>query len=232
MLVGYDNQDIIEIPPNVKRIFINYNAELILGNYQDRSADRLIVYKKNLQTNTIDLIRMYQKTLETEEPNTYYLYTRLVSYEIRGELDAGDKSIVKFVDGEIPFYYWKDSLYNRKHEKICDITKDFIAHLMSGEIYKISEERCLFWKSGILLSLYFDGQMITFQGSSLEIPQSDMLVSNILINTFEVNDKIINELKALLTFEEAVKYLGSQLTFDVIVKERQNNGEKIRVMRS
>jgi len=229
MLVGYNNQDIIEIPLNVKRIFINYNVELIIGSYQDRSVDRLIVYGKKPQTNIISRIRMYQKTLETEEPNTYYLYTELVSYEVKGELDADDRSIVKFVDGEIPFYYWKDSLYNRKHEKICDITKDFITHLMSGEIYKISEERCLFWKSGILLSLYFDDQMITFQGSSLEIPQSDMLVSNILINTFEVNDKIINQLKTLSTFEEAVKYLGSQL---IGMKEKQNNGEKIRVMRS
>jgi len=233
MLVGYNNQDIIEIPPGVTEILISSEYLLVIGTQQDSSTNRLVAYRKRLRDNLIVNIHIFEKTLKMKtEPILYYLYTNRYSYNISSEIGGSRESIIKFIDGEIPFYVWTESIYNRKHEIVCPITDELINYLMKSEIYKINQESCLFWQPGTLLTLYFDEQMITFQAATLKTPQPGMLVANAMTNTFKVDDKIINELKALSTFEEAIKYLGSQLTFDVIVKERQNNGEKIRVMRS
>jgi hypothetical protein len=214
MLVGYNDDRILEIPPKVTRVRLYEDWELVIGNHQDRSANRLVAYKIDPEENNIEIVLILEKTLKMDEkPNPYYLYTIIRTYGIFNELTSSNKSIIKFVNGEIPFYVDREIVYNRKHENVCPITEELVSLLLNSKRYRISEERCLFWIPGTILSLYIDDSMITFRASSLDLPYS-IVTDNVMLNHIEVDDEVINYLNHIPTIEEARRYLSEELMLE------------------
>jgi len=132
-------------------------------------------------------------------------------------------SIVRFIKGEIPFYiniYTDYSVYNRKHERGCSLSPFVSGILVSGiisdytKIINVSSNKCLFWQRGNMLGLYINNNVIMFYRGFGVIPsESLILVDDIILKNFELTEDIINHLKSIDTFQEAVKYLKQQLIF-------------------
>jgi len=221
MLLGsYSNsENIFEIPPDVISIRFKYNLELVVGSYQDRLSDILVAYLKDPRDNSVYETWILGRTIKVQsgKTNPYYLYTKIGDYTVGNRLDGNNLVRVKFVDGEIPFYSEANAIiFNRKHQKVFSVTEDLVIYLMEG-IHRVSEERCLFFNRGKVLSLYIDDRLITFQSSTLPILQQDsVLVDSIVLNSFEVNNKIIEQLKNVSTVEEATEYLRRQLSFHIL----------------
>jgi len=221
MLLGsYSNsENIFEIPPDVISIRFKHSVELVVGSYQDRSSDILVAYLRD-PTDSVYETWILERTLKVQsgKPNPYYLYTKIRDYSVSSTLYGNNLARVKFVDGEIPFYSEANAIiFNRKHQKVYSATEDLVIYLMESSIYKVNEERCLFFDLGKVLSLYINDHLITFQSSSLPLFQQDsMLVDSIALDNFEVNDKVIEQLKNVLTVEEATEYLRRQLSFHIL----------------
>jgi len=222
MLLGsYSNsENIFEIPPDVISIRFKYNLELVVGSYQDRLSDILVAYLKDPRDNSVYETWILGRTIKVQsgKTNPYYLYTKIGDYTVGNRLDGNNLVRVKFVDGEIPFYSEANAIiFNRKHQRVLSATEDLVIYLTEGNIHKVSEERCLFFNPSKVLSLYIDDHLITFQSSSLLILQQDsVLVDSIVLNSFEVNNKIIEQLRNVLTVEEATEYLRRQLSFHIL----------------
>jgi hypothetical protein len=214
-----NSENIIEIPPDVISIRFKHNLELVVGSYQDRSSDTLVTYLRDPRDNSIYETRIYERTVKvrSRKLNPYYFYTEIRSYDVYKVLDGNNLARVKFVDGEIPFYSEANAIiFNRKHQRVLSATEDLVIYLTEGNIHKVSEERCLFFNPGKVLSLYIDDHLITFQSSSLPVLQQDsMLVDTIVLDNFEVNE-VIEQLKNAPTVEEAAKYLRRQLSFHTL----------------
>jgi hypothetical protein len=215
-----NSENIIEIPPDVISIRFKHNLQLVVGSYQDRSSNTLVTYLKDPRDNSIYETRIYERTVKvrSRKLNPYYFYTEIRAYDVYKALDGNNLARVKFVDGEIPFYAELNAIiFNRKHQKVFSATEDLIIYLMQGGIRKLSKERCLFFNPGKVLSLYINDHLITFQSSSLPVLQQDsVLVDSIVLDNFEVTNKVIEQLKNVPTVEEATKYLRRQLSFHTL----------------
>jgi len=126
--------------------------------------------------------------------------------------------VYKFVRGEIPFYIdLDDFLYNRKHERIYSSSVWATSLAVNcDKIFNISLDRCLFWYYSYALELYFDDNIVIFHNGNNKMPESKILVESMPLDDFKVTEDIINQLKIISSFEEAVKYLRKQLLFYMI----------------
>ena len=202
----------LNAPPEMVSLKFGDNSELVVGSYQDRS-NKLVAYLKNLEDDTIEKILFFNKMSETKQDYMYILHDWFL-VEWGSIFDIVSNSVYKFVRGEIPFYIdLDDFLYNRKHKKIYS-SSVWAASLAVNcdEIFNISLDRCLFWQYNYILELYFDGKIIVFYNGHIN-REFEFLVEDTLLNDFKVTKDIIDHLKEISTFEEAVEYLRKQLIF-------------------
>jgi hypothetical protein len=207
----------IQINPEINGLYLPEFSILMFGQYQDRSSDKLIGYVENLQDHSIEEILVFEKISKSNEDYTYLLIERKDFSLTTGPI------IVKFIKGKIPFYIDKDYfICNRKHEKTCFLSPYFyVSGLLTGtitsdytKIINISSDKCLFWQPKHVLGLYFN-DIILFYRRSLTKQQSEslILVDDVVMKNFELTDDIVNHLKSIDTFQEAVNYLKQQLIF-------------------
>jgi hypothetical protein len=202
----------LNAPPEIVSLKFGDNSELVIGSYQDR-LNKLVAYLKNLEDNTIEKILFFNKMSESKQDYMYILQDWFL-VEWGSIFDTVSNSVYKFVRGEIPFYVdLDDFLYNRKHEKIYS-SSVWAASLAVNcdEIFNISLDKCLFWQYNYALELYFDSKIIVFYNGHIN-REFEFLVEDTLLNDFKVTEDIIDHLKEISTFEEAVEYLRKQLIF-------------------
>jgi len=202
----------LNAPPEMVSLKFGDNSELVVGSYQDRS-NKLVAYLKNLEDDTIEKILFFNKMSETKQDYMYILHDWFL-VEWGSIFDIVSNSVYKFVRGEIPFYIdLDDFLYNRKHEKIysSSILPASIA-VNCNKIFNILTDRYLFWQYNYALELYFDDKIIVFYNGYIN-GKHEFLVEDTLLDDFKVTEDIIDHLKEISTFEEAVEYLRKQLIF-------------------
>ena len=206
----------LNAPPEMVSLKFDDNSELVVGSYQDRS-NKLVAYLKNLENNIIEKILFFNKMSENKQDYMYILHD-WHRVEWGSIFNVISKSVYKFVRGEMPFYIdLDDFLYNRKHKKIYSSSM-WAASLTVNcdEIFNISVDRCLFWYYNYALELYFDDNIVIFHNGNNKMPESKILVESMPLDGFKVTEDIINQLKIISSFEEAVEYLRKQLLFYMI----------------
>jgi len=205
----------IQINPETNGLLLPEPSILMFGQYQDRSAYKLIGYVENLQDHNIEETLVFEKISKDKTDYTYVLTER--NYYSFTAL-----SIIRFIKGQIPFYINKDYFVcNRKHEKGCSISP-YVSGLLinsiisaSTTIVNISSNKCLFWQSVGMLGLYFNNNIVIFYKRSYANQQSEslILVDDMVMKNFELTGNIINHLKSIDTVQDVVKYLKQQLIF-------------------
>jgi hypothetical protein len=205
----------VQINPETNGLHLPESSILMFGQYQDRSVDKLIGYLENLQDHNIEEILVFEKISKSDEDYTYALTER--NYYSFTAL-----SIIRFIKGQIPFYINKDYFVcNRKHEKGCSISP-YVSGLLINSIISadttivnISSNKCLFWQSVGMLGLYFNNNIVIFYKRSYANQQSESLivVDDMVMKNFELTENIINHLKSIDIFQDAVRYLKQQLIF-------------------
>jgi len=216
VVMDHDTIKTVELLPEVERVSVFHDKELVFGSYQDRSK-KLVGYLEDLRAHFIEDILTFEKVSMTDKDYTYVLKKRNYYF------DSFGMPIVRFIKGEIPFYINIDtdySLYNRKHEKGCSLSPYVSGILVSGiisdytKIVNVSSNKCLFWQRGNVLGLYFNNDIIMFYRRFGAIPSEFLiLVDDILLKNFELTNDIINHLESTDTFQDIVKYLKQQLIF-------------------
>jgi hypothetical protein len=214
--VDLDTIDTIEVLPEVERVPVFYNKELVFGSYQDRSKT-LVGYLEDLRIHFIEDILTFEKVSITDKDYTYVLKRRNYYF------NSFCMNIVRFIKGEIPFYMNLDtgySIYNRKHEKSCSLLPYVSGILISSvistdtKIVNVSSNKYLFWQPKYVLGLYFNNDIIMFCRRFGTIPsESLILVDDIILENFQLTNDIINHLESIDTFQDVVKYLKQQLIF-------------------
>jgi len=210
--------DTVEVPPEVERVPVFYDKELVFGSYQDRSKT-LVGYLEDVRVQFIEDILTFEKVSITDKDYTYVLKRRNYYF------NSFCIPIVRFIKGEIPFYIYINidtdySIYNRKHEKGYSLSPYVSGILASSiisdytKIVNVSSNKCLFWERSNVLGLYFNNDIIMFYRRFGAIPsESLILVDDIILKNFELTNDIINHLESIDTFQDVVKYLKQQLIF-------------------
>jgi hypothetical protein len=215
MSVDLDTINTIEILPEVDRVPVFYDKELVFGSYQDRSKT-LVGYLVDLRAYFIEDILTFEKVSIIDKDYTYVLKRR------NHYFNSFCMNIVRFIKGEVPFYMnlvTGYSIYNRKHEKGCSLSPYVSGILISSiistdtKIINVSSDKCLFWQPKYVLGLYFNNDIIMFCRFRGMPSESLILVDDIILENFQLTNDIINYLESTDTFQDVVKYLRQQLIF-------------------
>jgi len=195
------------------------NIEIIVGKNQDKSSNKLFGYTNwSPRSYVLPLTyifvfqRIEDKKFQITHCDTYFI----LSWGWLYELPSSSYSIIRFIREEgFPFYIEKDNVYSKKHEVICESSPSLIDMLAKDRMFCISPNRYLFYHHlGNVLALYWEDRIKVIQSSNY-IPFSNdaIFMDHILFKEFEVTETILNQLKTILSLEDAVNYLKRELAY-------------------
>jgi len=195
------------------------NIEIVLGKNQDKSSNKLFGYTNwSPRSYVLPLTyifvfqRIDDKKFQITHCDTYFI----LSWGWLNELPSSSYSIIRFIREEgFPFYIENDNVYSKKHEVICESSPSLTEMLAKDRMFRISPNLYLFYEHlGNVLALYWDDQIKVIQ-SSKYIPFSNdaIFMDHILFKEFELTETILNQLKTILSLEDAVNYLKRELAY-------------------
>jgi len=195
------------------------NIEIVLGKNQDKSSNKLFGYTNwSPRSYVLPLTyifvfqRIEDKKFQITHCDTYFI----LSWGWLNELPYPSHSILRFIREEgFPFYIEKDTLYNKKHEVIYEVSFSLGEMLVRNMMFLISPNRYIFYEYlGNVLVLYWDDKIKIIQSSKC-IPFSNdaIFMDHILFKEFEVTETILNQLKTISSLEDAVSYLKRELAY-------------------
>jgi len=196
------------------------NIEIIVGKNQDKSSNKLFGYTNQSPT-LYSLSQTYIFVFQRIEDKKFQIthcdsFIFIVSWGGLYELPSSSYSIMRFIREEgFPFYIENDNVYSKKHEVICESSPSLTEMLAKDRMFRISPNRYLFYEHlGNVLALYWDDQIKVIQ-SSKYIPFSNdaIFMDHILFKEFELTETILNQLKTILSLEDAVNYLKRELAY-------------------
>jgi len=134
------------------------------------------------------------------------------------------------IDSIVPLYV-KDSILYNGDEQICPISENLVPYLIYAKVFTLTPKRFLVWKPQICVVLVFEKELSVIQvttvnwylvsgsnnGSKLNpLHPNAIILDNIVLEKFEVNDEIVEGLKKIETLEEMTKYLVKEMMLSVI----------------
>jgi len=195
------------------------NIEIVFGKNQDKSSNKLFGYTNWSPSSYVlplTYIFVFQRIEDKFQITHCDSFIFIVSWGGLYELPSSSYSIIRFIREEgFPFYIEKDTLYNKKHEVICECSPSLTEMLAKDRMFLISPNRYLFYEHlGNVLALYWDDQIKVIQ-SSKYIPFSNdaIFMDHILFREFELTETILNQLKTISSLEDAVNYLKRELAY-------------------
>jgi len=189
--------DIIEIPPGVFEIKID-GQTIVFGPNQNRAS--LFTYLEDSK-----VIFQFERTMQ----NLYVLAKKFYRSDNKIEWDI----LKGFIDDIYPFYIMNESLYNRYHNKVRQVTPLFLTELWYSFIYKRSFERYIWERPHTHIMLWFEGyQLVVVQKASLPKYVDDaILLDDILFEEFELSPELIRRIAPMPSIDEAVSFLKQEM---------------------
>jgi len=132
------------------------------------------------------------------------------------------------IDETIPLYVKDGILYNAD-EQICPISENLVPYLYA-KVFTLTPKRFLVWKPQICVVLIFEKELSVIQATTINLfpylvsgssklnlsHPNAIILDNIVLEKFEVNDEIVERLKKIETLEEMTKYLVKEMLLSVI----------------
>jgi len=206
----------IDLPPDP--IFVKVgNLQFFFGTNQDKSK-KLIGYsvmKPEAEFGTevtIILRKLEEKYTVTDisYPAVYHEGEEDESADYRNTME-------KFIDGDLPFYIRNKILWNRKHEQVCSVSRNFSLILARTLVIPIVQDRYLLLKLGTVITILWDNQIAILQSSKLsKLHKNSIMLDPIMFNNFYFNQADINPLKELNTVEEATTYIKRLMSLNTM----------------
>jgi len=189
--------DIIEIPPGVFEIKID-GQTIVFGPNQNRAS--LFTYLEDSK-----VIFQFERTMQ----NSYVLVKKLYRSDNKVTWDI----LKGFIDDIYPFYIMNESLYNRYHNKVRQVTPLFLTELWYSFIYKRSFERYIWERPHTHIMLWFEGyQLVVVQKASLPKYVDDtILLDDIIFEEFELSPELIRRIAHMPSIDEAVSFLKQEM---------------------
>jgi hypothetical protein len=133
------------------------------------------------------------------------------------------------IDSIVPLYIKEGILYN-DDEQICPISEYLIPHLVYSKTFTLEPKRFLIWKPRICVVLIFEKDISVIQAETIDLfpylvsgscklsplHPNAIVLDNIVLEKFEVNDKIVERLKDIKTLQDATKYLLKEMMLSII----------------
>ena len=133
------------------------------------------------------------------------------------------------IDSIVPLYIKDGILYNAD-EQICPISENLIPHLIYAKVFTLTPNRFLIWKPQICVVIIFEKELSVIQAETIDLfpylvsgscklsplHPNAIVLDNIVLEKFEVNDELLERLKKIETLEEMTKYLVKEMMLSVI----------------
>jgi hypothetical protein len=134
------------------------------------------------------------------------------------------------INETLSLYVKDDGILYYGDEQICSLSEYLIPHLVYSKTFTIGPKRFLIWKPRICVVLIFEKDLSVIQAKTIDLfpylvsgscklsplHPNAIVLDNIVLEKFEVNDEIVERLKKIETLEEMTKYLVKEIILSII----------------